>query len=94
MDRLAVRNLFEHDIGHFHQSGFYTNEIYYTGQTKPHQIHQNTLHSANVTVWCMVPFLGLLTRTNSRKIKAVANTFNISHYDHMIQTVSFLKSTR
>ena len=82
-----------HDIGRFHQSGFYTNEIYYTGQTKLHQIHQNTLHSANITVWYVVPFPGLLTRANSRKIKAVAITFSISHYVYVIQTVSFLSST-
>jgi len=93
MGRHAVRNIFVHDIGHFSSIRilYKRNLLYWTNEA-PSNSPKHITQCKYCGVLCGTD-LGLLIPANSRKIKAVAITFDISHCVHVIQTVSFLKST-
>jgi hypothetical protein len=63
-----------------------------TGKRNPHRIHQNSLHSANVTIWCVVPFFGLTDPCWVQEGDGSCCTVKSSHCVHRIQTLSFQKS--
>lgn len=81
-----VHNLWMSDEAHFHLSGFVNKQNFrYWSDQNPHQIHQQPLHSAKVTVWCAMSSSGIIGPYFFENERGQSVTVNAERYSEMLR---------
>ena len=93
-DPQLIHNLWMIDEAHFHLSGYVNKQNFrYWAAANPHQLHERPLHSAKITVWCVISSSGIIGPYFVEDDNDRAVTVTSERYVHMLETSHSRTST-